>query len=348
MSRTPEQTRIHARSRDMFSGASRFVALKPLIALSLAVFITVIAIASVVAGILISPVDTMNAQTIPVVIPRGAGATQIGKILEEKGIIRSWMVFRLYGQLFPIPGQLQAGTVMLAQNMTLEQIYKQLQTGTDDVWITILEGWRVEEVADALVQSLDQFDREQFLVEAKKDEGRLYPDTYLLPKTATPGAVLRVLRSTFAKRVEQALAQEQQASGLSWNEILTLASLIEREARDPAARRMVAGILLNRIEQGWPLQVDATMQYAKGYDEQEQTWWPVPLAADKSIDSPYNTYQITGLPPAPIANPSLDSIQAALDPTPSTMMYYITDLQGRMHYAETLQQHNANVDKYLR
>jgi UPF0755 protein len=124
-----------------------------------------------------------------------------------------------------------------------------------------------------------------------------------------------------------------------------MASLIEREARIDTSRQMVSGILWKRLDNAWPLQVDATLQYVKGG---KNDWWPEPLAVDKSLNSPYNTYQNTGLPPAPIANPSLSSIKAALSPTDSAYWYYISDLQGNMHYGVTLDDHNANVNQYLR
>ncbi len=131
-----------------------------------------------------------------------------------------------------------------------------------------------------------------------------------------------------------------------------LASLIEREAISDEERPYIAGILLNRIEIGMPLQVDATVQYAIGskrcVSKIDCDWWQTPTRADLEIVSPFNTYTFTGLPQAPIANPGIMSLRAALEPVDSDYLYYIHDPEGRIHYAETLEEHNSNVAQYLR
>ena len=132
------------------------------------------------------------------------------------------------------------------------------------------------------------------------------------------------------------------------NQVITLASLIEREAKTDSSRKIVAGILYNRLGIDMALQVDATLQYIKGYNPIHKDWWAPPLAQDKNIDSLYNTYKYPGLPPGPICSPSLSSIEAALNPSSSNYLYYITDNQGNMHYAVSFDQHNKNVNTYLR
>ena len=127
-----------------------------------------------------------------------------------------------------------------------------------------------------------------------------------------------------------------------------MASIVEREARGADDMQHVAGILWNRIELGMPLQADATLQYLKGYNPVEQAWWTPPLAADKSLISPYNTYLNLGLPPRPICNPGLEAIKAAAQPLSTDDLFYLHDRQGKIHYAQTLDDHNLNVDRYLR
>ena len=127
-----------------------------------------------------------------------------------------------------------------------------------------------------------------------------------------------------------------------------MASILEREAKGYEQMRQVAGVLWHRIDIGMPLQADATLQYVKGYNKTEDSWWVTPLSEDKQLKSAFNTYQNPGLPPAPIANPGIDSIKAALNPIPTTYNFYIHDRQGILHFATTLEEHNQNVQKYLR
>jgi UPF0755 protein len=204
-------------------------------------------------------------------------------------------------------------------------------------------------MAEAFSQVLGpSFDKAQFIRLAKPQEGFLFPDTYLIPQLISPEAAVNLLRKTFDKRVDEAVRAKIADKGLSLNEALILASIIEREARTLNDMQIVAGILENRLAAGIPLQVDCTLQYIRGYDAKEKTWWPVPLAEDTKRKSPYNTYLNKGLPPAPIANPSMDAVNAVINPVSSDYLYYISDTEGGMHYAKTLEEHNQNVQTYLR
>jgi UPF0755 protein len=133
-------------------------------------------------------------------------------------------------------------------------------------------------------------------------------------------------------------------SNLTFVEAVTLASIIERETKTDAERPIVAGILINRLNAGMPLQVDAAVQYAIGTSKD---WWPILGLTDLKINSPFNTYKFAGLPPAPIANPGLSSLKAAFAPTATSYWYYIHDSTGQIHYAKTLAEHNANIAKFL-
>jgi UPF0755 protein len=300
-------------------------------------------------SILLSPVNPTATTTQTFVVPKGAGVTTIGTLLEEKGLIRSRHVFRAVVWKNKLGPKIQAGTFDLSPSQSAEEIANALTQGTDDVWVTVVEGLRNEEVAASLKEQLGElFDEQEFLALAKPEQGFLFPDTYLVPKSATASFMFNLLRRTFDQKIGTELQEELASQGRTLEEAITLAALIEREARQPASMKMVSDILLKRLEADWPLQVDATLQYAKGYNTQEKTWWAHPLAVDKEIVSPYNTYAHPGLPPGPIVNPGLNAIMASIYPTSNEYWYYVTDPQGVMRYAKTLEEHNENVRKYLR
>jgi UPF0755 protein len=295
------------------------------------------------------PVDSNRAQPKPFLITKGQSIASIGSQLAQDGLIRSPLLFKFIVWKEGLANKIQAGRYEISPNSSTLEIATQLQKGKlDEFWVTILEGWRREEVAQAFAKAFSEqglaFDRDLFLTNTKSLEGKLFPDTYLIPIDANEALVISLLTNTFEKKIAL-LEKSFASSSRTPEEILIMASLIEREARIDSSRQMVSGILWKRLDNAWPLQVDATLQYAKGT---QNDWWPEPLAVDKNLNSPYNTYQNTGLPPAPIANPSLSSIQAALNPKDSEYWYYISDLQGNMHYGVTLDDHNANVDQYLR
>lgn len=296
-----------------------------------------------------SPIDPQDASKRAFIVPKGRSVTWIGNGLQEKGFIRSSVVFRIEVTRLGLGSSLQAGTFELSPSMSPAEIAQALTQGANDVWITVLEGWRSEEIAAELSSTLgESFDTQEFLRLAKLAEGTLYPDTYLIPKTTTPVQAVQLLTRTFAEKTGEEWEQLVRDSGKSREEVIVMASLIQREAKTLPTMRMISGILWKRLREGWPLQVDATLQYIKGYSEKEKTWWPIPLGADKNLPGPYNTYANMGLPPKPICNPGLSALKAAANPQENDYWFYISDLQGNMHYAVTLQEHNQNVDRYLR
>lgn len=283
------------------------------------------------------------------VIPRGQAVSVIAKRLEEAKLIKNAYAFRFVVYQKQLANKIQAGSFELSPSMDTWQIATALTVGTDDIWITLPEGWRREEIAESLAkQELPNFDAALFLTLTKGLEGQLFPDTYLISRETSTAQIVALLKNTFESKILTGLSAQINASELSLNEILTLASLVQRESANDGEMPLVAQILLNRLEIGMPLQVDATLQYIKGYSQVEGSWWPTPLAADKSLNSLYNTYQQPGLPPAPIANSGLAAIQAVLSPRPTQALYYIHDNSGQIHTAQTLDEHNANVNKYLR
>lgn len=287
-----------------------------------------------------------------VVINRGESFNSIATKLASKKLIRSPFALKLAAYQASGGKNIQAGSFKLSPSMSPIEILDNFAHGKLDVWVTVLEGWRLEEIANGIAKVMSEnnvpFNETTFLSEAKGKEGYLFPDTYLFPINTSEATIVSILESTMTKKITPKLILEMTKSGRSLHEILTMASIVEREARTNDSRSKVAGILWKRIDNNWPLQADATLQYAKGFDKIENTWWKPPLAVDKDIQSPYNTYKNNGLPPGPICAPSLSSIEATINPEETTAWYYITDNQGVMHYADTLEQHNQNVATYLR
>jgi UPF0755 protein len=300
----------------------------------------------------LGPVSQQEEPTEAFVIRKGQGASSIGAGLKEAGLIKSPLAFKIAVFRMEEGKVIQAGSFRLSPSMTVHEIIEELTHGTTDVWVTLLEGWRREEIAAAIEAAFvgqgADFDGESFLQLTAGKEGRLFPDTYLFPLDASEETVASILENTFQKKLTDKMKADIQKSGRTLNQVLTMASLIEREAREEEARKIVSGILWKRIENDWPLQVDATLQYALGYDASQKTWWTPPTSTQKQIDSPYNTYAHPGLPPGPIASPSFSSLMAAIYPIATDHWFYLTDNQGRMHYAETLEQHNQNINQYLR
>lgn len=311
-------------------------------------FVAVLALGGVV-WFYTQPVDKANAQTESFVVPKGQSVTAIAERLHQAKLIRHPLVFRFFVKRAQLESKIQAGSFKLSPAMTPFEVAQALTKGTADTWVTLPEGWRREEIAASLArQGLPEFDEAEFLELSAASEGELFPDTYLVPREMTAKTFYSLLTNTFDKKVTQGLADEIAASEYELEQALVMASLLEREAQGYEDMRHVAGVLWGRIERGMPLQVDATLQYVKGYNEAQQTWWAPPLAVDKQLDSPFNTYQNPGLPPRPIANPGLEAIKAALDPLETTDVFYIHDRQGNIHFAKTLDEHNANIQRYLR
>ncbi|MBD3279371.1 MAG: endolytic transglycosylase MltG [Candidatus Pacebacteria bacterium] len=299
--------------------------------------------------LLFQPVDQSNLKTQRFVIPKGQTVKTIGQRLQQAGLIKNPYVFLLAVQSKDWQTKLQSGTFELSPSMSVWQIARELTQGTNDLWVTIPEGWRREELAQSLAeQDLTHFNEAEFLELTTGLEGQLFPDTYLVPKEMSTQTLVNLLLNTFEKKVSQNLASEIEQADHDLTALLTMASIVEREARGQEQMQMVADILWRRLELGMPLQVDATLQYIKGYHETQQTWWAPPTAADKKLDSPFNTYLYPGLPPRPICNPGLGAIQAVLSPQANDYLYYLHDRQGQIHYATTFEQHQQNINQYLR
>jgi UPF0755 protein len=296
-------------------------------------------------------------------IEEGETVDEIGQALLDAGLIENIWYFKIYVMQSEIGDKLQAGSFSIPHNLSLDELGELLQHAEfPDIWVTIPEGMMTTQVAEYLDEGFainpeNSFDKEEFLAlatstspqisvdlpipEDKPLEGFLYPDTYLFPPDATAGYVLNALLTNFRERVYVPHMQDIEASPYTLYEIVTLASILERETKHPDDRPLVADILLRRLENGWALEVDATLLYYFG------DWTHVITQEDLQIDSPYNTRKVGGFTPTPIANPGEQTIRAVLSPEPNDYWYYISDTDGNLHYAVTLEEHNANIQKYL-
>lgn len=302
-----------------------------------------------VLSLALRPIEPENNAIERFVIAKGQGSAAIGTNLTEAGLIRHPLLFRFTVWQTGLANRLQAGSFELSPNMSVSEIAQTLTQGTEDIWVTVLEGWRVEEIADMMAAAeLESFDEQEFLSLAQGKEGYLFPDTYLVPRQITAAQFLSLLENTFEQKVTEGLADEVAASDRSLEEIIIMASLVQREAKSESDMRHVAGILWNRVDLGMSLDVDATLQYITTKQAVNGEWWPQPNVAAKQINSPYNTYRNPGLPAGAIANPGVQAISATATPLDTKDLFYLHDRQGIMRYATTLEEHNRNVQQYLR
>lgn len=314
----------------------------------------IVVLVLIIAGIFwwnisIAPADSTNAKTQSFIIDRGDGVREIAKKLRDRGLIKDQIAFFILVKNLGIEKDIQAGSFKLSPAMSASELAKKLTVGTEDIWITIPEGTRSEQILTYLKEQ--KIDDGNWTVASqipiwRKDEGKFFPETYLVPKLWTIDQIRQHLIKTFNQKFDENLVAEAKKKNLSQDQVVTLASIVEREAGSSEDMPIVAGILLNRLNDDHALQTDATIHYMLGTAKND--WWPKEvLSEDLKIPNPYNTYLNPGLPPGPIGNPGLTSIKAVLNPQKSTYFYYISDKDGNMHYAVTLEQHNDNVAKYI-
>jgi UPF0755 protein len=301
------------------------------------------------------PANPSNAK-VRFVVPPGASFHEVADTLHRSGLIDSVTVFDLYARYKHLDRNVQAGAYELSRNLNMVQILNALQTAIpEEIYVAIPEGYTIKKTATLLdqggvikgsdytaqaVAGTYNYDFLKDLPPGTSLEGFLFPDTYLIPRTATAKQLITLQLDDFNKHwtdSRKALATQRR---LSPQQVVTIASLIEREARYDVDRPLVASVIYNRLSAGWPLQIDATVLYAKG------VWQSTVTTDDRKIVSPYNTYLHTGLPPGPIANPGIKAIDAALQPASTGYFFYLSDPQGHNHYARTEQEFAQLLKQY--
>lgn len=294
-------------------------------------------------------------ENIYMTVKSGTTASEISDKLTKLGVIdskmRFWWLMKLQGDA----NKFKTGTYAFKPHMDEQAVLDKLVAGdTTIVKFTIPEGFGVKEIAKRLADE-GLVDENEFLEKAKNyapysymkkgpnvryaAEGYLFPDTYELQSDATPEIIMKMMTQDFDNRLTPEMRQQAAAMGLSIHDLITLASLVEKEARYDEDRPIIAQVFLKRLQIGMPLQSDAPLQYLMAGPKEDVS------LADTKIDSPYNTYQHQGLPPGPIASPGMKAINAVLHPAATDYLYFVADRQGHNHYSTTYEEHEAIVEQ---
>lgn len=264
-------------------------------------------------------------------------------LLKEKGIIKSAYLYKFYVMLVHDGKGIQAGSYLFdVPQSTLRVAYRTAYgiKNVEKIRLTIFEGTNSKEISALLKKSIPDFPIDDFFMQAKTNEGYLFPETYFVDPDVQPREIIDLMREQF----DMAMRPHSPAlatSTRSLKDIIIMASIIEKEANKTTDRRIISGILWKRLDKGMALQVDVPFYYALGKKSGELT------LADLAVKSPYNTYLNKGLPPTPITNPGLDSILAAMYPTQTPYYFYLADRSGVTHYAVNHDGHLVNKAKYL-
>lgn len=264
-------------------------------------------------------------------IEKGTGLAEISNKLGKMGFVRSKYIFALYARVSNKSKKIKYGKYLFNEPVSVFALTGRLtkgEFGFKPVKVVIPEGLTVKDIAE-LFSDFENFDKKEFLEKTKDLEGYLFPDTYLFLPSAETEQIIGTMRDNFKKKV-----------GDVGEDIIIVASLIEKEVPNSDDRKIVSGILWKRLEIGMALQVDAVFPYLTGRQKV--------LLEDLKIDSPYNTYLYKGLPPGPIANPGLDAISAAQNPKETSYLYYLSGNDGKTHFAKTFAEHLKNKEKYLK
>lgn len=299
------------------------------------------------------------------VVEPGESAATIAARLEELGLVTDGELFRMFIRYHGIDANLEAGEYVLRPNMTMAEIAETLQHARiEEVTVTIPEGWRAEQVAQMLAKE-NIVDGDEFLAlvrggkfdysllrdrpEESSLEGFLFPETYRIPAQAEAKDLIERMLSTLDERFTPEMRRLAVERGMTVYEVITLASIVEREAAIAEERPLIADVFLNRLEQDMYLRADPTVQYAKGYDATTGQWWaPVTPEDWEAVDSSYSTYLYPGLPPGPICSPGLSAIQAVLEPADTEYLFFLAKGDGSHAFATTYEEHLQNQELYQR
>ena len=319
--------------------------------------LVVLVVAGLGAWLVYAPVGpavgTPDAQAVFVDIPAGSGTQAIAQKLESAGVVRSRYAFELMRVVKG--GTLKAGEYRFNHPADVAEVYGRIARG--DVYtvaLTIPEGYSIFDIA-AAVDAAGLGKKDAFLEAERKDvdlitdlspgaaslEGYLYPDTYRFARTATAETMLGAMVRRF--RQEAAQLGVSGEDGRSVEQVVTMASLVEKEVAVPGERPLVAGVFENRLKRGIPLATDPSIIYAA---ELAGRWRGTIYASDLQFQSAYNTYKHAGLPPGPICNPGAASLKAAMDPAETDYLYFVADAQGHSRFAATMDEHEKNVHAY--
>lgn len=295
----------------------------------------------------------------------GETAGTIAERLQAEGLVEDADLFRRLIRYRGADQSIEAGVFQLARNMTMDDIILALQQGRlEETTVTLPEGWRAAEMAEAL-EAAGLVDADEYLAlveepsrftydflaglpEGSTLEGYLFPDTYrVVAGETTAESFIRLQLETFDTRVPAALREAVADKGLTLHQAITLASIVEREAVVPEERELIAGVYINRLMDGTVLNADPTIQYALGYQAGSEAWWKRPLTReDLEADTPYNTYTRPGLPPTPISNPGLDTIRATILAPDTDFYYFVSRNDGTHVFATSYEEHLQNVQQF--
>jgi UPF0755 protein len=293
--------------------------------------------------LLVSALFGGGEEPVTIVVEKGDTLSSVADKLKEAGVIRSSTLFKIESRIEGADTEIKAGEYRFAPGESRDEILKTLSSGDSisALTITIPEGLTLEQTAQ-VVEKQSGIPAEEFKAAAEKtdygykflddpaietSEGFLFPKQYEFEKgTDAEQIVNRLLEQYLLETKDLDFAAAQERLNLTEYELITTASLIEKESANPEERPIIASVIYNRIRSGMPLQVDATIQYVLGKPKEDLK------LADLEVDSPYNTYENPGLPPGPIASPSRESIQAALKPAETDYLYYVLEADGKKHF----------------
>jgi UPF0755 protein len=322
--------------------------------------LVVAALAAWLAYALLVPYQGFPREGVFVEVPRGASARAIARLLEEKGVVRSSVAFELLARWHARerPAGLQAGEYHFSRPLTPIEVHRWLAEGRVYVHVvTVPEGYTMFDIAN-LFEREELTHRENFLAaardpsavrdlapEARNLEGFLFPATYQFSRRVTAEEIVGAMVKRFREVWKAFPAEGRNPQRLSVLRLVTLASLVEREARLPDERLLVSGVFYNRLRRHMALQCDPTVLYALRLAGKPHS---ALTTADLQFNSPYNTYRFPGLPPGPIANPGEASLRVALYPPKTDYLYFVSDTRGGHFFSRTIAEHNANVARYRR
>ena len=285
------------------------------------------------------------------VVPLSADTYAVVEKLKHEGFIRDISGFDIALFLRGV-GAVQPGGYKISKKMNAWEVASVMKNDPYMKWVSIPEGLRKEEIVDILGTALkwNENQKDEWVTKYTAEnqdffEGVYFPDTYLIPKDEFPKKVAERMQNKFQEKFSD-FSKEAAEQNIKWTTLLKIASIVQREAAGKNDMPLIAGILWNRLLNDMKLEVDATVQYARG--DTGNGWWAPIKVADKQIDSLYNTYKYKGLPPHPIANPGIAAISAVLHPEETKCMYYIHGSDKTIHCAETYEHHLRNIETYLK